>query len=78
MNEKIKAIMAKAFEVPENQITEDTSQDTLDTWDSLHHIKMIVFLEREFNIIIPDEDVGKMISYKLVELIVNRCHETQV
>lgn len=78
MNEKIKAIMAKAFEVSEDQINENTSQDTLDTWDSLHHIKMIVFLEREFDITIPDEDVGKMISYKLVELIVSRCHETQI
>jgi acyl carrier protein len=73
MNERIKKIMAKAFEVPVESLTDYSSQDNIETWDSLHHIKMIVFLEREFDITIPDNLVGNMVSYKLIESIVNGC-----
>jgi acyl carrier protein len=76
MNSKIKKIMARAFEVPVEQITENSSQDNIDTWDSLHHIKMIVFLEREFNITIPDDKVGNMITFKLIALTVNGCSKS--
>lgn len=73
MNERITKVMAKAFEVPQESITNFSSQDNISTWDSLHHVKMIVFLEREFDITIPDDDVSKMLSYKLIELTVNNC-----
>ena len=73
MNSKIQEIMAQSFEVPVKDITVNSTQDNIDNWDSIHHIKMIVFLERAFDITIPDEDVGKMVGYKLIELVVNKC-----
>lgn len=73
MSDSIKAVMAKAFEVPVESITEQSSQDNIETWDSLHHIKLIVFLERELDITIPDEKVGNMVSYKLIKTIVDEC-----
>jgi acyl carrier protein len=73
MNDRIVKVMAHAFEVPEEQINEHTSQDTLENWDSLHHIKMIVYLEREFDISIPDDEVSNMICYFLIERIVHDC-----
>lgn len=77
MNKQIQEIMAKAFEVPAESITESSNQDNIETWDSLHHIKMIVFLEREFDIEIPDELVGNMVSYKLINTVVNECISLQ-
>jgi acyl carrier protein len=78
MDEKIKAVMAKAFDVPIEHITDDSDQDTIENWDSLHHMKMIVFLEREFNITIPDDMVGNMISYKLINSVIIDCYETRI
>lgn len=75
MKNKIKEVMAKAFGVPADQITEQSNQDTIESWDSIHHIQMIVLLERAFDITIPDEEVGKMISFKLIESVINKCHE---
>lgn len=65
--------MARAFEVPVEEITDHSSQDSIETWDSIHHIKMIVLLEREFDITIPDDKVGNIVSYKLIETIINGC-----
>ena len=71
MNKHIQEVMAKAFEVPVETITESSSMDNIETWDSLHHIKLIVFLEREFDVEIPDDRVGNMISYSLIESVIN-------
>ena len=68
--------MAKAFEVPSENITESSSMDNIHTWDSLHHIKLIVFLEREFDVEIPDDRVGNMISYSLIESVINELKIT--
>lgn len=76
MNERIKKVMAEAFEMPEENITEQSSMDNVDNWDSLHHVKLTVFLEREFDITIPDEVVGNMISFKLIKEIINGCLES--
>ena len=35
---------------------------------------LIVFLEREFDITIPDEIVGNLISFKLIEATIQKCH----
>lgn len=78
MSDKIKEIMARAFEVPLESINEQSSQDTIDTWDSLHHVKMIVFLEREFDVEIPDDEVGNMVSYKLIESAIRKLYETRI
>ena len=71
MNSRIQEIMAKAFEVPQESISDSSSMDNIETWDSLHHIKLIVFLEREFDIEIPDDRVGNLISYSLIEALIN-------
>jgi acyl carrier protein len=73
MVDSIVGIMARAFEVPKESITVNSSQSNIENWDSLHHIKMIVLLERELNIEIPDEDVTNMVSYKIIETIINEC-----
>jgi acyl carrier protein len=78
MNDKIKQIMAQVFKVPVEMVNEQSSQDSIENWDSLHHMKMIVLLEREFDIAIPDERVGNMISYKLIKTIINECVRPQL
>jgi len=73
MNEQIVQCMARAFEVPQEKITLYSNQDNTENWDSIHHVKLIVYLERTFDIEIPDDKVGNMISYKLIESVVNEC-----
>lgn len=71
MKERIKQVMSAVFEIPVEHINEDSSSDSIETWDSLHHLNLILALEEEFNVIIPDEEVGNLVNYKLIELIIN-------
>lgn len=67
---KIRQIMADVFNAPMEEITEESSQDTIEEWDSLKHLDLVVALEEEFDISIPVEEIGTMVSFKLVSIII--------
>ncbi|KRA60357.1 acyl carrier protein [Caulobacter sp. Root655] len=69
--EALKKVMAAVLRVPEAQIGPDTSTDTLPTWDSLRHMNLVLALEQEFGVSIPDEDAANLSSYALIKLVLN-------
>jgi len=70
-NTKIKYVMSSVFEIPVESITDDASSDNIENWDSLRHLNLILALEEEFGVSIPDEEVGNLVNYKLIELVIN-------
>ena len=67
--EKVKAILSEQFDVEEDSITADTSiADDLGA-DSLDVVDLLMSIEDEFEIEIPDEEidniktVGKLVNY---------------
>jgi acyl carrier protein len=67
--EKVKSILADQFDVEEDTITEETSlQDDLGA-DSLDVVDLLMSIEDEFEIEVPDEDVeniktvGELVAY---------------
>ena len=70
-NTKIKQVMSAVFEIPLESISDDSSYDNIENWDSLRHLNLILALEEEFEVSIPDEEVGNLVNYKLIELIIN-------
>ena len=61
--------MATILTVDVNQINSDASMDSISTWDSIRHMNLVLALEDEFKVIIPDEDAGNITSYKLIKLV---------
>lgn len=59
--EKIKGIVAEQLGVEEDEIKEETSFDALNA-DSLDIVELIMALEEEFDLEIPDEDAEKLTS----------------
>ena len=70
-NMKIKEVMSVVFEITLESISDDSSYDNIENWDSLRHLNLILALEEEFEVSIPDEEVGNLVNYKLIELIIN-------
>jgi len=65
----LKQVMATILTVDVNQINSDASMDSILTWDSIRHMNLVLALEDEFKVIIPDEDAGNITSYKLIKLV---------
>jgi acyl carrier protein len=70
-NIKIKQVMSAVFEIPVESIVDDASSDNIENWDSLRHLNLILALEEEFGVSIPDEEVGNLVNYKLIEITIN-------
>ena len=58
------------LEVPAASIGEDSSTDTVPGWDSLRHMNLILALEEEFSVTIPDDEAGNLTSYPLIRLVI--------
>ena len=75
LQQRIFEVMSLVFEVSLDKLNEDSSSDSIETWDSLKHLNLILALEEEFNIEIPDEEVGNLMNYKLIKLVVEEINE---
>ena len=67
--ETLKKVMAAMLNVDAAAIGTEASMDTIANWDSLRHMNLVLALEEEFKVAIPDEDAGNITSYKLIKLV---------
>ncbi len=63
VEEKLKDICAAIFEVDLSEITNDSSPDTIDNWDSMNHMNLILAVEEEFQLKILDDDAVELLSF---------------
>src|ERR1019366_6210832 len=62
---KVLAIAADVFQVDELSIGPASSPDSIETWDSLHHLSFVVALEQEFSVQISPEEIEQLLSLEL-------------
>lgn len=71
METTLKEVMATVLGIPADSIGEDTSMDTVESWDSIKHMNLVLAIEEELGITIPDEDAANITSYTLIRLVLN-------
>lgn len=67
MLDTIAQVMAQILQVPKETIGRDSSPETIDRWDSLKHMQLIMALEDEFEIEFPDEAIPELLNVRLIE-----------
>ena len=73
VEDRIKNVMSAVFEIPVNQIKDNSSADTIESWDSLKHMNLVVALEEEFEIELTDDEIIEMMNYLLIiEVLKNK------
>lgn len=75
MEERIKKIMAEILNVDQQSINEDSSVDTIETWNSLRHMNLILGLEEEFEVQFNEEQILEIMSFKLIQLTLKELIE---
>jgi acyl carrier protein len=63
MEDRIKRVMSQVLGVPADKITPESSQDTIERWDSIGHMNLCLALEEEFEISFDDQQVVSMTNY---------------
>jgi acyl carrier protein len=59
---KLQEIMATALELPEDAITENSTMDGIEEWDSLGHVHIMTALEQAFDLYMDVDDFAKLDS----------------
>lgn len=54
---RVIAVIAAVLKVPESELTATSSPDDVSSWDSMHHLQVILALEEEFGIQFAAEDI---------------------
>ena len=67
MKERIKNVMSVIFDVSSADILDNANSTSMDSWDSLNHMNLIVALEEEFNVIFSDEEIVELVSLEAIE-----------
>ena len=60
--EHVCRIVADVLQVPVKRVTRNTSSQDIETWDSLHHLNLVLALEQELNLHFDSNELERMTS----------------
>ncbi|HRY28751.1 MAG TPA: acyl carrier protein [Elusimicrobiota bacterium] len=63
MEEKLRKVMAAALEVPEARIGPEATTETIETWDSVQHLKLVFSLEDAFRVKFTGTEIIELTGY---------------
>lgn len=66
---KLKQVMADVFGVDPSVINDEASVDTVEKWDSLNHLNLVLALEEQFKVSFSEEQTVEMLTYPLVKAV---------
>jgi len=70
MDAVLRKTFAKVFEMEEEEITEESSPETVVLWDSLRHLKMVMEIESAFHIKLTMKEIRSMATYARIREVV--------
>jgi len=69
--DQIRTMASDLFGVPVERITSDSSPQTLEAWDSIQHLNLVLAVEEKFSLQLSPEEIERMTNIgetaKLIE-----------
>jgi acyl carrier protein len=63
---RVRQIMADLFAIPVSEIRFDSSPDTIEAWDSLQHLNLVLALEQELGVQFTPEEIQQLTSLERI------------
>jgi acyl carrier protein len=70
--EQVRSIASDIFGVPADKITADSSPVTIDNWDSMQHLNLVLAIEEKFGVQLDPEDIERMKNIGAVAALVEK------
>ena len=75
--EQVQAMASDLFGVPADQITRESSTESVEAWDSTQHLNFVLALEDKFNIQFSPEEMEQMRNIEsTVRLVENKLQNS--
>ena len=62
MRDRVITVVSNVIGVPVESLDAHSSQNTVEYWDSLKHMSLVLALEEEFDVLFSDGEVAKLDS----------------
>jgi len=73
---RVKRTVAEIFSQPVKAVTPESSPDTIEGWDSVGHLNLVLALEQEFRVQFSPDDIEKMLTVQqIVQVLEHRASE---
>ena len=63
---KLRQIMADVFYINESEVDKSTSMETIESWDSLQHLNLILALEQSFGVRFSTKEIETLRSFEVI------------
>jgi acyl carrier protein len=73
---EVRAVASDILGVPPDQITAESSPETIENWDSMQHLNLVLAIEEKFGVQLEPEDIEQMKSIGAVVALVTRLQST--
>jgi acyl carrier protein len=66
MEDRVKQVMAMVFGVDVKDIAGNAAPGTIEAWDSMRHMNLVIALEEEFAVRFGEDQIEQLISLPLI------------
>ncbi len=71
IDRRILNVMTSVFDTSLDKKQDNISTETVESWDSLKHMNLIIALEEEFEIQFTDNQIFEMVSYTKIKSVID-------
>jgi acyl carrier protein len=71
--EKLRLVLSGLLGVPSDSISDATSKDTVDAWDSVKHLNIVLTLEEQFGVSFDEEVAFEIESVPQIRTALINC-----
>jgi acyl carrier protein len=70
--EQVRHIASDIFGVPVDKVTAESSPETIENWDSMQHLNLVLAVEEKFGVQLEPEDIEQMKNVGAVAAVVEK------
>jgi acyl carrier protein len=74
--EQVRNLASDIFGIPANKITAESSPETIENWDSMQHLNLVLAIEEKFGVQLEPEDIEQMKSIGAVAAMVDKLQSS--
>lgn len=70
--DQVRNIASDIFGIPAGKITAESSPETIENWDSMQHLNLVLAIEEKFGVQLDPEDIEAMRNIGAVAALVEK------
>ncbi|MFZ0800010.1 MAG: acyl carrier protein [Terriglobales bacterium] len=74
--EQVRNIASDIFGIPADKITAESSPETIENWDSMQHLNLVLAIEEKFGGQLDPEDIEEMKNIGAAAALVEKLQST--